>query len=192
MSQGTSIEELYTSLGAVLLSATGRVWWKGYGMKISPNKPHAIIILSEGRGMQSPIVENVVLDPPVDEKELQQIPWGTSLFDCTIKFLKSSDNNSALQAATRFKNSLRLEARAFDLNEIMGISGNVSLLDISSIFRADVEPRVDIKFKFYANISLPYTLVDSNISEIETQEINISHINNNLDSTEIMVEVNKP
>lgn len=193
MSKGTSIEELYTSIGAVVFASTGRDWWKGYGQKVSPQLPYALIILSDGKGLQNPVVENVELAPvPEEGATLQQIPWGTLLMDCEIRFIKSSSNNTALEAATRFKNSLRLRNRSFELWEIMGISGEISLVDVSSVFRADIESRIHIKFKFYANVSLPYSLEDDRIEEIESQSVDVSHINSNLDSLDISVEVDKP
>ena len=193
MSKGTSISELYTTLGALVTATTGRKYYKGYGLKIVPSEPYALVILSSGRAVENPVVELVELDIPDDNgKVFQEIPWGTLFIDCEIRFLKSGSNNSAQQAATRFKNSLALTKRVFDLYTIMGISGPIQFQDLSSVFRVDIEPRTSIKFSFYANVSLPYTLEDDNINEMEQQTIGVEHINQNSDTTDIDVVVDKP
>lgn len=192
LSKGTSISELYTTLGALILSSTGRKYYKGYGLKIVPKEPYALVILSSGKAVENQVVELVELDYPEDGKVFQEIPWGTLFMDCEIRFLKSATDNTSQQAAIRFKNSLSLTERNFDLFQIMGISGPIQFQDLSAVFRSDIEPRTSIKFSFYANVSLPYTLEDDNINEIEQQTVGVEHINQNLDTTDINVVIDKP
>ena len=45
MSLGTSIDELYIKLGAQVLRATGRPWWRKAGIQARPTVPYATILM---------------------------------------------------------------------------------------------------------------------------------------------------
>ena len=193
MPHKTSYDELYTVLGAVLLQTTGRPWWRKEGIQARPTTPYATIYMYQATGQENDVVQTLQLEEPTASGEnFRQTPWGTSLVECRVEFLKSTTNNTALQAATRLRNALRLEARYFDLWEVMALSGKVDIMDISAIFRADVEPRAELRFQFYANIADPAPLTGQDIYDIESQTIEVTHVRQDSEETEIEVVVNDP
>lgn len=189
MSRGTSYDELYNALGAIALSSTGRKWWRKAGIQARPNYPYAVIYIVEADGLENQVVESVELDQPGDNGEsFQQKPWGAATLDVTVEFYQDKAGDTALEAATRFRNSLRLEERFWDIWEIAGLAGGVRLIDISSIFRADIEPRTELRFKLNANISEPDALVDK-IHEITSQRVDVTHVRQDGEETDIPVDI---
>jgi len=173
MSRSTTFDELYTTLGQVVTRATGRPYWRKGGIQARPDRTHATVYITQGQGFVPEIIELVELAGTTPGETLQQVAWGTMRLQAEVEFIRSGPNDSALQAATRFKNSLQLDARWSDLWEIAGLIGPVDLMDISAIFRADSEPRTRITFHFYANVTeLP--LNDTNISDIIGQPLVIN------------------
>lgn len=192
MSRKTSFNELYTTLGAIVKSSTGRDWWKRIGIQAAPKIPYSIIHLTMGVGVQHPVVENVEIDKDVEpdtDEIYRQVPWNTTMLNCLVEFYRSSTNNSALDAATRFRSSLYLEERNWDLFKIAGLNGEVKITDISSIFRADTEPRAEVAFTISANIATPAPLANTDIYDIESQEIEVIHNRVDGEETTITVEI---
>ena len=193
MPRKTSYDELYTTLGALLLQVTGRAWWRKASIQSRPTTPYATIYLTTGRGLENDNVENTLLAEPTLTGEIyRQTPWGTTLLECRIEFLKSATGNTASDAATRFRNALRLEARYFDLWHIMGLVGGVDQTDISAIFRADTEPRVELRFQLYANIADPAPLTGQDIYDIESQTVEVTHVRVDGVETKVDVDVTDP
>lgn len=174
MSRGTSFDELYSTIGAVLNGATGRKWWRKPKIQGQPKEPYATVFLSSGTGLQVPVTEVVPIDPPdKDGHSFQEGPWGTLLIECQVECFRDRANASALQDTNRFINSLRLTEREWDLWQICGLSGGVNLIDISGMFRADIEPRARATFRFYANVA-DAPLSDTKIYDIQTLPIIIT------------------
>ena len=189
MSRGTSIDELYTKLGAQILRATGRPWWRKAGIQARPATPYATIHITEGVGLEKPFVETVATE--ITETEpFKQVPWGTQTLYVAVEFLKSADNNSANDAATRLIQSLYQEERFWDLWEVCSLSGPANRIDVSAMFRADIEPRVDVRFRLIANITTPEPLADVNIWDINSQEVIVTHVGQDGVETEFSVTVN--
>ena len=176
MPAGTSVDAIYAGIEAVILGATGRACWKKTAIQAQPQGPYATLYLTQGMGVQLPVTENVALETPGPNGELfKQVPWGTQLVKCQVEFLRSSSINSAIQAANQFANSLRLEARYYDLWQLCGLVDAVSIIDISAIFRADIEPRARAEFSVYANIAdiSDQSLENNDVFNIETQPVTI-------------------
>lgn len=190
MPHKTSYDELYTTLGAVVQAATGRPWWRKAGIQAQPQGPYATVYLVEGVGMENPVVESVELDPVGDNGEtFRQTPWNTTYQDVTVEFFRSASGDTALEAATRFRTALRLEERFWDLWNICGLVGSVRVLDISAIFRADIEPRAQVRFTIYANIADPAPLADDNIFDMQSQEVDVIHVRQDGQETTIPITV---
>lgn len=174
MSSRTSFDNLYSVLGAVVAEATGRPWWRKAGIQSRPVGPYATIYVTDGQGLETPVVEMVELELPGPLGEtIEQAVWGTTTLQVVVEFLKDAANNTALQAATRLKNAFYLEARYDDLWEIAALSGGVKLVDVSSIFRADIEPRAEVRFQLVANIADPIPLAGVLLDEISSVGIGI-------------------
>ena len=192
MSTRTDFDTLYTTIGEIVKQATKRPWWRKGGIQAQPNGVYATVFIAEGVGLQNEIVENVQLEQPGDNGEIfQQTPWGTLHLDCKVEFFRSNKDkgDTALQAAARFRSALRLEERFFDLWKIAALVGEIRIIDVSGIFRADVEPRAEVRFSFYANVTdpLPYTGVD--IFEIDAQTVNVRHVGLDETKTDTVVNV---
>lgn len=190
MSRKTSIDELYTALGNVILKATGRKWWRKGGIQAQPVGPYVTIYIAEGVGLEQEVVSNELLEEPLPSGEcFRQTPWGTLRCEAKIEFLRSKEGDTAIQASTRFRNALRLEERYFDLWTIMGMIGGVQFMDVSSVFRADIEPRCEVRFSFYANVADPPPLADVDIFDIQSETINVTHVRSDELETAVPVQV---
>jgi len=190
MTRKTSFDELYSTLGALVERATGRPWWRKPGIQSRPATPYATVYLSSGDGIEKQIVgheELLVLGD--DGESIQQTPWNTSMVDILVEFFGSRPNDTALQAASRLRSSLYLEERFWELWEICALSGGVKLIDISAIFRENTEPRVEVRFTVVANIADPLPLADSQINDINSQQVDVTHVREDNVETEITVEV---
>jgi len=185
----TSLNELYETIGMVVQSVTGREWWRSTGMQSQPEGIYATIYLNMDQPLQHQIVENVELDPVGENLEVfEQKPWGTTTVDCIVTFYRSSPDNSADESAVRFRNGLYIEKRFEDLWKIAGLVGNVRRLDISGAFRADIEPRTEVRFSFISNISEPGPVDSNQIYDIQSQKIDLTHVR--LDNSETLIELN--
>ena len=185
----TSLTELYDTIGLIIQSVTGREWWRSTGMQSQPEGIYATVYLQMDQPLQHQVVENVELDPVGANLEVfEQKPWGTTTVDCTVTFFRSALGNSADESAIRFRNSLYIEKRFTDLWKIAGLLGSVRRLDISGAFRADIEPRTEVRFSFMANISEPGPVNTNQIYDIQSQKIDIIHVR--LDDSETLIELN--
>ena len=68
----------------------------------------------------------------------------------------------------RFSNSLLLSSRDLDIGVVCAISGSARIIDISGIFRADVEARARLIFHLYANVANPAPIGGTNIEDIQS------------------------
>jgi hypothetical protein len=185
-----SQDDIYNALGAVVKSTTGRAWWRKGGIQAQPTGPYATVFLIMGKGVEHDVVDRVPITPVTETSgDAKEIPWGTRLIECQIEFFRSATNDSASDAATRFKNSLQMQARFLDLWLIMGLVGTVDVLDIAALFRADTEPRMRVTFQAYANINEPYPLDGDSSTDIQFQTIDITHVKQDGVETEIPVDV---
>ena len=172
MSRATSYDELYSTLGAVVAASTGRSWWRKAGIQAQPVGPFATVYMVEGVGLEHQVVE------PIDDgDDFRQVPWNATTQDVVVEFTRSAAGDTALEAATRFRTALYLEARFLYLWEIAGLVGGVRLIDVSSIFRADVEPRAQVRFSIIANIADPPPVESDVVGTIDSQTVNVKHIN---------------
>lgn len=190
MSRKTSFDELYITLGGLLLNATGRPWWRKTGLQTRPQQPYTLIYMVETESIEKQVVENIDIGYGGTNREtFEQTPWNTIRIDCRFEFYGKRENDTPLQAATRAKAMLYLEERLWDLEEIAKLSGAPRIIDISGAFREDIEPRAELRFYLWANVADPLPLKDTEIFDVETQEINVVH--NSIDNviTEIPVEI---
>lgn len=197
MTTATTYDELYDTIGTIVQSVTGRDWWRRTGMQSQPRGSYAVVYLAADQALQHQVVENVELDPPgLNDEVYEQKPWGTATIDCVVEFYRDAINDSANQAASRFRNSLYIEKRFEDLWRIAGLIGNVRWLDISGAFRADIEPRAEVRFSFIANITnpgpdltVPGAIESNQIYDIQSQQVDVTHVKPDGSETIIQVDV---
>lgn len=170
----TSLDELYNVLGPVVQRATGRKWWRKAAIQGQPVGPYATLHLTEFDGLEHQVVETGRLAGPGPNGEsLIETPWGTGRVEAKVEFFRSGPNDSALDAAMRFRQALYLSERHDDLWKIAGFVGGVRLVDVSGMFRADVEPRAEVRFGFYANLAGVVPLAGNLLHEIDSQEFDV-------------------
>lgn len=161
-------------------------------MQAQPAGTYALVNLSAMRGNAQQIVSSVELDEPRETGEVfTQIPWNSGEIDVVLEFYRSTPGDTALQAATRATQALRLEERFWDLWEICGLAGGVELVDVAAIFRGTIEPRVEVRFSVLANVAEPLPLADAHIFDIDTQRVGVRHCRQGVslaDEIEINVE----
>jgi len=175
MSRKTTFNELYAMLGQVVQESTGRKWWRKGGIQSQPKGPYATVYLTEAVGLENDIVSTELLaEPALNGEMFKQTPWGISKVDARIEFIRSEEGDTAIQASSRFRTALRLEERYFDLWNVMGLASGVQLIDISSIFRVDIEPRAEVRFTFYANIT-DDPVKGSELYDIQSQLVDLVH-----------------
>ena len=100
-----------------------------------------------------------------------------------VDFFRSAVNDSALEAATRFKSFLRLQERNYDIWTICALSGSIDILDVAAIASADIEPRVRVTFTIYANIAEPEPLQDKELGHIDQQLLEVTHVGQDEEET---------
>ena len=188
----TTIRALYTAIGAVILSATGRPWWKKARIRQRPNTPYALVYISTGKGQENDVVQTAELTTPLETGEkFHQVVWGTKRLTIEVEFFSSSDTDDAQVAAKRFDNALRLDVRFYDLWKMCGLVGSIDYLDFSSVFRGDTEERVRITFNVYANLS-DEPLDGTNLFNIESQGIEIAHVKRDEEKTDLTATILAP
>jgi len=173
MSTLTSLDELYNLWIALTESVSGYPCWRKGGMQTQPRDPYATVYLEEGGYQVNQVVEDAVLAEPSEAGEtMYQQPWGATLFSIKVEFWRNDSSVNVYDVALKFRNSLYLEARMLDVWAKCGLAGSdVDVVDMSQVFRADIEPRAMVKFKFYANAGGP--LPTSNIDEIDAAQISV-------------------
>lgn len=158
----------------VITTTTGRKCWSKGGIQATPNAPYATVFLSQGEGFVFDVVQTVaIIDAVGDNPSLQEIVWGATRFAVEVEFYRDAAGATAYQAAAQFRNGLHREARYNDLWTIAGLSGNISIVDMSTIFRADTESRVRVLLNLYANIIDPIS-PEASIYEIDTTTVNVA------------------
>lgn len=167
----TGIDDIYDVLLAVIESSTGRSCWRKAGLQAQPAGGYATVQLTEGPSPVQDVVEHV----SVDAGGFTEVPWGATRLEAKVEFFRNNKTNSdtALNAGIRFRNALQLEARFNDLWNVCGLVGEIRLIDVSTMFRADIEGRTEIRFALYANLAAPASLPDTNIGQIDHQPIGV-------------------
>lgn len=175
MSRKTTQNELYTQWVALIEQLTGRPTWRKGRMLTNPVGGYATIWMGEGPSPTQEVIEYV---PRVVENELEptlnQEVWGTTHLECVVAFHRDTTERAA-SAAVRFRNALQLEQRFFDIWQYCALSGDIRFVDISGIFREDIEPRAEIRFSIYANLTYddPVVSPDQSIHQIDNVDLNI-------------------
>jgi hypothetical protein len=189
MITGTSLDNLYDAYGALVLSVTGRQWWRKAGIQARPKLPYATIFFAQVDSNQQQIVENVE-DDYESGKPFAQIPWGISQVQAQFEFYMDRPGNTVQQAANRLRQALYLEERFWDVWQISSLSGGVQTFDLSLAFREDIEPRTEVRFMLNVNLVDPLPLPDTEIWDIHSNEIKVLH--NGIDNviTEVDVAIN--
>ena len=91
-----------------------------------------------------------------------------------MEFFRNVTIQPALEAAVRFRQSLQLESRFYDLWLIAGLVGEIRLVDVSEMFRADIEGRVEVHFSLYADIGAPpLDSTDNALGQIDQVPIDV-------------------
>lgn len=174
ISTSTTFDAIYAAIGAVLIRSTGRRCWRKASIQGQPSGTYATVFVNPGEGLSIPIVERLAYDTEDAEGHIiKEIPWGNMYLECQVDFYRGETNDSALEAAVRFSNGLRLTEREWDLFPTIGLSGSVRILDISGMFRADIETRARAVFHFYANVSYPLPLNDIKLYDIQKQPVTL-------------------
>lgn len=171
-----SVDDIYNSIGALITSSTGRLWWRKGGIQSQPPGSYATVFIEGGPSVEIGVVETIELsEADVPNPSFQEVPWGEAHLRCKIEFLRGGKQGagSAYNDATKFSNSLRLSARDDDIWKLCGLVGKIETRDISAIFASDVEGRADVTFDVNANLAiLPNT--DTSIYEITSVDVSVS------------------
>lgn len=166
----TSIDNLYTAVLDLVTTVTGRPAWRKMGLQVAPKGPYATVYLKEGPSATQDVIDNVSLD----EGGFSQSPVGLTLLTCSVEFFRNVSALSATEAAIRFRQSLQMESRFQDLWNICGLVGEIRFVDVSEMFRHDIEGRAQIHFNLYADIgALPFNTTDNAVSQIDALTINL-------------------
>ena len=177
--RSTTIDELYSVYTAFITSITGRPCWRKAGIQAQPNSPYALIYIQEGPSPAIDVREVTILEQALPTGEtIQTTVWGNTRLECKVEFFRDSRSDPAINAAIKFRNSLQLEDRFWDLWTISGLIGEIRLLDVSTVFRADTEGRAEVKFNLYANLS----------TTSYTYDIHSQHIGLILQPQDVLVE----
>lgn len=183
MANLTSFHEIYKMLGAIIVRSTGRPWYKKGNKQARVRTPHALIFLISAPGDEKQIMESVTID-----SILTDAIWSTKTVECMVEFYGSRDNDSAMDAASRFVTSMYLNERRYDLNTLATLSGGMNITDISAIFMEDTDQRAQIRFNLLANIGLPLPLVGAETELIDSVEITTV---NSVDDSETVVLIER-
>lgn len=170
----TDFDELYGVLCELVESVTTVPCWRKIGIQVQPQGPYATVYIAEGPSPVQDVVENLGATSVTvnSDPTLQESPVGLIRLDVRVEFFRNLTTLPALDSAIRFKRSLYLEARFNDLWQIAGLVGEIRTLDVSAMFRADVEGRAEVRFSLYANISA-HRLTDDETSIYEIEHVGI-------------------
>jgi len=186
----TSFDEIYSVLGAVVESATGRKWWRKSGIQVRPTAPFATILLRASSLHEKQIVaelERSVAGP--NGETMLPVVWSTSRLDVSINFIGSGTFNPALQSASRMHAALYMPERYFDLWNICALAGGAQITDHSAWRAADINPSVEIRFMLNANIADPLPLSSIEMYDINSQRIDVTHVRQDEVETEFPVDI---
>lgn len=169
MSRKTSFNDLYIAWCELVTAATGRVCFRKTGIQTQPNTAYATIYFEQGPSAVQDVLETAVLDTPLPTGETLSVTvWGTTRLNIKVEFFRNSDAHRAQDEALKFRNFLQLPERWGDIWQICGLVGPIDFIDVSGMFRSDIEGRAEIHLSIYANIATTTYLYD-----IQTQPINI-------------------
>ncbi len=168
----TDFNELYVVLCHLITKVTGRKCWRKMGMQAAPRGPYATIYLKEGPSAAQDVIEEFpVLSPATGGFTIVQAPKGLTHLECQAEFFRNVAVMSALDAAIRFRQSLQVDERFFDIWRIAGLTGEIQTVDFSAMFRVDVEGRAEVRFSMYACIGATPLTSDNQIYDINEQGI---------------------
>lgn len=166
----TSFDELYGVFCDLVTAVTGRPTWRKQGLQVAPRGPYATVYFGEAPSFVQDVVETFV-DP---DNGVMESPVGLTRLEGRVELFRNVAVASALDAAVRFRNSLRLENRFNDVWLISGLVGEVRIIDVSAMFRGDIEGRAEVRFELYADIGAPvFNIPDHTPGEIEHQRIKV-------------------
>lgn len=165
-----TLDDLYAAWVTLIAAVTNRPVWRKTGIQVAPKGPYATIYLKEG---PSPTQDVVVTTQEVGG--LTQYPVGLTRLECRAEFFRNAVTATAYEAAVRFRQSLQLENRFLDVWQLCGLVGEIRLIDVSAMFRADVEGRAEVLFNVYADLgALPLAgSLDNIIIDIDHQPISV-------------------
>lgn len=173
----TTYADIYSALGAIVTSSTGRQWWRKGGIQVVPTTGYATIFLEDVGGDEHEIVELV----DVPEGGFNEQPWGSGRIRVKVEFFKDEAQNDA----RRFQVALKLSKRFLDLWKLCGLSGTIDFVDVSSSFRSDIEARAEVRFYVNANITEPLPLDGTTLEEFESVQLDVTHVKEDKEETEI-------
>lgn len=170
----TDLDQLYTVLCTLITSVTGRKCWRKLGLQAAPRGPYATIYVSEGPSPTQDVVEEEpLMEIGAPNPSIREVPVGLTRLECEAEFRRNVAKASALDAAVRFRQSLQLSARFNDLWRISGLVGEIRIIDISAMFRADVEGRAAVRFNLYVDLGATPLSTEHLIYEIEHCQIRV-------------------
>lgn len=164
-------------LVVIVNRATGYPVWRKTGIQTPPAGPYSTIFFDYGKGFVQDVVEYVDCPPDEEGNTLIEVPWGTMRLRMKISFFRNIQTGlTAFGAAIQFKNSLQLQVRYADLWQISGLVGDIEAEDITAAFRADIEPRAEVRFGLYANLVPDITkpLPEGPISTIDSVGLGVT------------------
>lgn len=161
----TTLDQLYTTINTLVNKVTGRPVWRKTGLQVQPRGPYATTYLREGPSQ----VQDVVYTDPATGN---QYPTGLTRLEVVVEFFRNVAVMSASEAAIRFRQSLQMDERFYDLWTIAGLVGEIRYIDVSAMFRGDIEGRAEVRFNLYADIgAVPFTTEP--VGDIGSVEIDV-------------------
>jgi len=186
-----SRDDLYNQFITLIKTVTGRDCWRKYGIQSQPAGTYATLELSEcTMSPVSPVAKVSNTQTLITDPAYSQVAWGQSLIQCKVEFFRNELVDTAFDAAIRFRNSLLLEDRYWDVWNYCGLVGDIRMIDVSTMFRADVEGRAEIRFSIYANLSNPLPLPNTNITDISEFELKVYRDSESTDN--LVIDTNIP
>lgn len=166
--------DLYTQWVNLITQLTGRPVWRRGRMITNPAGAYATVWFGEGPSPAQEVIENVAL-VPVSETDptLREVVWGTVRLEGVVAFYRDLAAERALDTAIGFKNALQLEARFLDIWRYCGLCGEIRTVDISGIFREDIEPAAEVRFYIYANLQYNVNSKASEIHQIDNSNLEV-------------------
>jgi hypothetical protein len=171
----TTMDELYTTLVNLVAKVTARPVWRKMGLQAAPRGPYATVLLTEGPSPVQDVIEEIELDAG----GFVQAPVGLTRLECRVEFFRNVAVQSALEATVRFRQSLQLDSRFDDIWRISGLVGEIRMIDVSTMFRGNVDGRAELRFGLYADIGATAITTDPNVGQIDHETINVYRDNAN-------------
>lgn len=166
----TTVDELYGTLVDLITAVTKRPCWRKTGIQAQPFGPYATVYLEQGPSAAQDVIEEELSE---DQESYSQFPVGLTRMECEVEFKRNAAAWTAQEAAIRFRQSLQLESRFFDLWRIAGLVGEIRFIDVSAMFRGEPENRAQVRFGLYADIGAPPLDEDNGAGVIDSVETTV-------------------